>query len=205
MGKNGATELSLEDLQKAAERDTALLRGGAGRGTRGCRPGWRSSGAGPGGDGWGVNFTNDLLKDIIPFVESHYSTYTDAQHRALAGLSMGGMQTRTISLPNIDKFSYIGVFSGGNIMPQNITDMDAFKKQAKLVFMSFGSKENSAPRGGGAGPSGPDGIKLAADALTQAGIKAVYYVSPDSAHDFTSWKRSLYFFAPMLFQAQSNP
>jgi len=150
--------------------------------------------------GWGANFTNDLLKDIIPYIESHYSVYTDADHRALAGLSMGGMQTRTISLANVDKFSYIGVFSGGNIMPQNIADMDSFKKQVKLVYMSFGSRESSAGRGGSATPSGPVGIKLASDALTKAGIKAVCYVSPDSAHDFTSWKRSLYYFSQLLFR-----
>ncbi len=116
-----------------------------------------------GGPGWGENFTNDLLKDIIPYIESHYSTYTDADHRALAGLSMGGMQTRTISLPNIDKFSYIGVFSGGNIMPQNINDLDAFKKKVKVVFMSFGAKESSAAKGGGTSPNGPEGIKQAAE------------------------------------------
>jgi enterochelin esterase-like enzyme len=157
-----------------------------------------------GGPGWGENFTNDLLKDIIPYVESHYSTYTDADHRALAGLSMGGMQTRTISLPNIDKFSYIGVFSGGNIMPQNIKDVDAFKKQVRVVFMSFGSKESSAPKGGGTSPGGPEGIKLAAEALNKNGVHAEFYVSPDSGHDFTSWKRSLYFFTPMLFRDQAK-
>ena len=150
-----------------------------------------------------MNFTafeNDLLKDLIPFVESHYSTYADSKHRALAGLSLGGMQTRTIAPANADKFSYVGVFSGGNILPENITDMGTFKKNVKLVYMSFGSRESSAPRGGGTAPSGPEGIKLAADALTKSGIKAVYYVSPDSAHDFTSWKRSLYFFSQMLFR-----
>jgi enterochelin esterase family protein len=160
----------------------------------------RRGGRGGFGDGTGKNFENDLLKDIIPYIESHYSVSADAQHRALAGLSLGGMQTRSIAPANADKFSYVGVFSGGNILPENITDMDAFKKNVKLVYMSFGSKESSAPRGGGTAPSGPEGIKLAADALTQAGIKAVYYVSPDSAHDFTSWKRSLYYFSQLLFQ-----
>jgi len=161
-------------------------------------------GGGPGGAGWGENFTNDLLKDIIPYVETHYSTYTDADHRALAGLSMGGMQTRTISLPNIDKFSYIGVFSGGNIMPENIKDKDAFKKQVKVVFMSFGSKEGSTAKGGGTVPGGPDGIKIAAEALSKDNINAIYYVSPDSAHDFTSWKRSLYYFTQMLFHPETK-
>jgi enterochelin esterase family protein len=160
----------------------------------------RRGGRGGLGDGVGKNFENDLLKDIIPYIESHYSVYADAQHRALAGLSLGGMQTRSIAPANADKFSYVGVFSGGNILPENITDMDAFKKNVKLVYMSFGSRESSAPRGGGTAPSGPEGIKLAADALTKAGVKAVCYVSQDSAHDFTSWKRSLYYFTQMLFQ-----
>ncbi len=203
-GKKDAAELTLEDLQRAAAKDAALLRGGmfAGRGG----PGTAGGGArgGPGGrtgfGGWGENFTNDLLKDIIPYIESHYSVYTDAQHRALAGLSMGGMQTRTITLANIDKFFYIGIFSGGNIMPENITDMDAFKKNVKLVYMSFGSRESSAGRGGSAAPSGPAGIQLASEALNKAGIKAVCYVSQDSAHDFVSWKRSLYYFSQLIFQ-----
>ena len=158
---------------------------------------------GRGGFGGGFSstaFENDLLKDIIPYVESHYSVYSDVQHRALAGLSMGGMQTRSIGPLHPDMFAYLGVFSGGNIQPENITEMATFKQNVKLVFMSFGSRESSAPRGGGTAPSGPEGIKLAADALTKAGINAVCYVSPDSAHDFTSWKRSLYFFAPQLFR-----
>jgi enterochelin esterase-like enzyme len=165
-------------------------------------PGGAGARGGRGGFGGasGRSFENDLLKDIIPYVESHYSVYTDAQHRALAGLSMGGMQTRSIAPANFDKFCYFGVFSGGNIGPDIITDMDGFKKNVKLVFMSFGSRESSAPRGGGGAPAGPEGIKLAADALTKAGVKAVYYVSPDSAHDFTSWKRSLYYFSQMLFR-----
>ncbi len=183
---------------------------GGGRGGFGARVGTnaapgaagatRGGGFGVLGDGVGKNFENDLFKDIIPYVESHYSARTDARHRALAGLSLGGMQTRSIAPANPDKFCYFGVFSGGNIRPENITNMVAFKKKVRLVFMSFGSRESSAPRGGGPLPSGPEGVNLAADALAKAGIKAVYYISPDSAHDFTSWKRSLYFFTPLLFK-----
>jgi len=160
----------------------------------------RGRGRGGVGGGWGKPFENDLLKDIIPYVETHYSTYTDAGHRSLAGLSMGGMQTRTISLANVDKFDYLGVFSGGNIRPENVADMDAFKKNVKLVYMSFGSRESSAPRGGGSAPSGPVGITAATDELNKAGVKAICYVSPDSAHDFTSWKRSLYYYSQLLFR-----
>ena len=151
------------------------------------------------GDGWGTNFETDLFKDIIPYMEAHYSVYTDAQHRALAGLSMGGMQTRSITLANIGKFAYIGIFSGGNIRPTDIADLQAFKSQTKLVFMSYGSRESSASRGGGSTPSGPAGAAIATEELTKAGIDAVQYISPDSAHDFTSWKRSLYYFSPLLF------
>ncbi len=177
--------------------------GGAPRGSAAAPGDTAAARRGRGGFGRGMSFgpfENDLLKDIIPYVESHYSVYTDANHRALAGLSMGGMQTRTIGPAHPDMFAYLGVFSGGNIQPENISKLDEFKKNVKLVFMSFGSRESSAPRGGGTGPSGPEGIKVAADALTKAGIKAVYYVSPNSAHDFTSWKRSLYEFAPLLFR-----
>lgn len=181
----------------AARGEARDGRGGADGAAQG--PARRGRGGAMGG-GWGENFTNDLLKDIIPYIESNYSVSADARQRALAGLSMGGMQTKSISLPNIDKFSYIGIFSGGNIMPQDITDMEAFKKQVKLVFMSYGSREGSAPRGGSTNPAGPEGAKLAADALTKEGIKAECYISPDSAHDFTSWKRSLYYFTPLLFK-----
>jgi enterochelin esterase-like enzyme len=177
----------------AADPGAAAAPGGpAARGARGGRGGF--------GSGTGKLFENDLLKDIIPYIESNYSVQTDARHRALAGLSMGGMQTRSIAPANSDKFCYVGVFSGGNILPESIPDLEAFKKNVKLVYMSFGSRESSAPRGGGTSPSGPEGIQLAAEALTKAGIKAVDYVSPDSAHDFTSWKRSLYYFSQMLFR-----
>ena len=114
---------------------------------------------------------------------------------------MGGMQTKAIALEHFDKFAYLGIFSGGNISPTvDITDVNTFKKNVKLVYMSFGSREASAPRGTGGLPSGPVGIKREADALNKDGIKAICYVSPDSAHDFTSWKRSLYYFSQLLFK-----
>jgi enterochelin esterase-like enzyme len=107
----------------------------------------------------------------------------------MAGLSMGGMQTRSITLANLDTFSHIGIFSGGSISPQDITDMDEFKQKVKAVFFSYGSRE-----GGSAGAS------AAADALKEAGVNAVYYESPLTAHEWQSWRRSLYQFAPLLFQ-----
>ena len=183
----------------AAATDTAAGSADS-RGRAGGRGAGMMGGRGSFGGGFG-DFTNDLLKDIIPYIESHYSVYTDGKHRALAGLSMGGMQTKAIAPGNSDKFAYFGIFSGGNLSPTtDITDMATFKKNVKLVYMSFGSREASAPRGAGGLPSGPVGIKREADALNKAGIKAVCYVSPNSAHDFTSWKRSLYYFSQLLFK-----
>ncbi len=173
----------------ASSGDNGAGRGRGIGGARGGAGGARGGGRGMLSGGWGENFTNDLLKDIIPYIESHYSVYTDAQHRALAGLSMGGMQTRSIAPANIDKFAYIGVFSGGTITPENITDMDAFKKAVKLVFMSYGEREG-----------GSANVKAAVESMEKAGVKSVGYISSNSAHDMTSWKRSLYYFTPLLFK-----
>jgi enterochelin esterase-like enzyme len=106
----------------------------------------------------------------------------------MAGLSMGGMQTRQIGLANLDKFSHIGIFSGGSIAPSEITDMDSFKRKVKVVFVSYGSRERGA-----AG-------KANVEALQQAGVKSVYYESPETAHEWLTWRRSLYQFAPLLFR-----
>jgi len=125
-----------------------------------------------------------MIKDLIPFIDGNFRTLTDQGSRAMAGLSMGSMVTRSVALANLDKFSYIGIFSGGTVTPDQISD----KSKLKLVFMSFGSRER-----------GSDGLKAAADILNQAGVKSVYYVSPLTAHEWQSWRRSLHEFAPLLF------
>ena len=129
-----------------------------------------------------------LLDELIPYVDANFRTIADQPHRAMAGLSMGGMQTRTISMAHLDKFSYIGIFSGGSIAPADIPDAANFKKKVKLVFVSYGGRENGA-----AG-------KKNVEALKQAGINSVYYESPMTAHEWESWRRSLNQFAPLLFQ-----
>ena len=142
---------------------------------------------GPGG----MNFTafeHVLVDDLIPYIDANFRTIADQPHRAMAGLSMGGMQTRTITLAHLDTFSHIGIFSGGSIATTNITDVTAFKKKVKVVFVSYGSKENGA-----AG-------KANVDALKQAGINSVYYESPGTAHEWQTWRRSLHEFAPLLFK-----
>ncbi len=117
----------------------------------------------------------------------------------MAGLSMGGMQTRAITLANLDKFSHIGIFSGGSIAPADITDMQAFKQKVKLVFVGYGSREVGGNRGAGRGGFGGD-PKANAEALKAAGINSHYYLSPDTAHEWQSWRRGLYQFAPLLFE-----
>jgi enterochelin esterase-like enzyme len=157
---------------------------------------------GRGGFGGGFNFNafqQVLIDDLIPYVDTTYRTLADQPHRAMAGLSMGGMQTRTITLANLDKFSHIGIFSGGSIAPTNITDMAAFKQKVKLVFVSYGSREVGGNRGGGRGGFGGD-PKANTEALKEAGINSHYYVSPLTSHEWQSWRRSLYQFAPLLFQ-----
>jgi enterochelin esterase-like enzyme len=151
-------------------------------------PGVRGPG-GPGGRVFNFSaFENLLLQDLVPYIDANFRTIADQPHRAMAGLSMGGMQTRVITMAHIDTFSHIGIFSGGSIAPADISDAAAFKKKVKVVFVSYGGRENGA-----AG-------KTNVDALNQAGIKSVFYESPLTAHEWESWRRSLYQFAPSLFQ-----
>jgi enterochelin esterase-like enzyme len=147
--------------------------------------------AGPGGRRFNFNaFARVLIEDLIPFIDANFRTLADQPNRAMAGLSMGGMQTRSIALANLDKFSHIGIFSGGSIAPSEIPDMEAFKQNIKVVFVSYGSRENGA--------AGKDHVQ----SLQQAGIPSVYYESPETAHEWQSWRRSLYTFVPLLFQEQ---
>jgi enterochelin esterase-like enzyme len=153
---------------------------------------------GPGGFAFNFSrFERVFLDELIPYIDANYRTLPDQPHRAMAGLSMGGMQTKSIALAHLDTFSHLGIFSGGSIGAADIKDLAAAKAKVKLVFMSYGSKEGNTGRGG---PSGPDRAKSAAEELEKAGIKAVSYVSPETGHEWQSWRRSLYQFAPLLFQ-----
>jgi enterochelin esterase-like enzyme len=135
-------------------------------------------------------FEHALIDDIIPFADTNFRTIADQPHRALAGLSMGGMYTRGISLAHPDKFSHIGIFSGGSIGVAEIKDMPTFKKKVKVVFASFGGRENGAQ------------AKADMGELKAAGVNAVFYESPQTAHEWQSWRRSLHEFAPLLFQGK---
>jgi enterochelin esterase-like enzyme len=160
----------------------------------GGKPGDKPGGGKPGGGG-GFNFTGFakiMTEELIPYIDSNYRTLSDQPHRAMAGLSMGGMQTKQITLANLDKFSHIGLFSGGSIAADDpaLTDADAFKKKVKILFVSYGSREER----------GATTAKTNHDALEKKDIKNTYYESPDTAHEWQTWRRSLYQLAPLLFR-----
>jgi enterochelin esterase-like enzyme len=145
-----------------------------------------------------VDTLGDLLvNDLIPTIDKTYRTKADREHRAMAGLSMGGMQTRAITLAHLDTFSQIGVFSGGSISTNDITkvtDIESFKNEVKLVFVSCGSRELGNSRGFIGDP------KANVAALKEAGLNSVFYESPNTAHEWHTWRRSLHEFAPLLFK-----
>ena len=133
-------------------------------------------------------FETVLVDELIPYVDANFRTLSDQPHRAMAGLSMGGMETKRITLANLDKFSHIGLFSGGTITPEDVDKTPGFKEKVKVVFCSCGSREN------------PANINGNHEALDKIGVKNTAYVSPDTAHEFLTWRRSLREFAPLLFR-----
>jgi len=158
-------------------------------------------------------FEDVITNDLIPVIDSSYRTLPDRNHRAMAGLSMGGMQTLFIGLHRLDTFAYIGSFSGPIIPGVNtgnqhagetqtrqfdpktafdgaFADPSGFNKQVKLLWLGVGTEEMQFR----------DGIRNAADALKAAGVKLVYFESPGTAHEWQTWRRDLRDFASRLFQ-----
>ncbi len=163
-----------------------------------------------------------MINDLIPWVDSHFRTLANKDGRAMAGLSMGGGQTAAVTMVNLDKFSYIGLFSGGAAIrfggrppgPPSaapaapatppaafdiktaysgaMADPAEFNRKVRVLFMSFGTDpplEN------------PEALKKHQEQLIAAGITNSYvYLSPGTTHEWQTWRRSLYTFAPLLFQ-----
>ena len=138
-----------------------------------------------GGMGMMMNngFETVLCDELIPYVDAHFRTIAKKESRAMAGLSMGGMETHSITLARPEMFGWYGLLSGGTYNPDEVKGTGV-----KGIFMSCGSKE------------GPDQIRSAAKALQEAGFNAKGYVSEGTAHEFLTWRRSLYEMAPMLFK-----
>ncbi|MBR2360727.1 MAG: hypothetical protein IKA75_09990 [Bacteroidaceae bacterium] len=168
--------------------------GAQGQRPQGGAPGQGGQGRPRGGFGGGFGgfggfnaFQEVLLKDIIPMVEKNYRVIADTEHRAMAGLSMGGMQTRSITMANPATFAYVGMFSGGSFSAQDLKENADFIKTNKVLFMSCGGKENM-------------GVDKAAEDLKAIGINAYSYISPETAHEWQTWRRSLYQFAQLIFK-----
>jgi enterochelin esterase-like enzyme len=139
-----------------------------------------------------------MLNDLIPFIDGNFRTLTNGANRAMAGLSMGGMVTTSVTLTNLDKFAYIGCFSGGPRITAKDTlskvfngvfaDAATFNKKVKVLFISNGTVEGNSPLD-------------AAEVLKKAGLNNVFtYQSPGTAHEWLTWRRSLNQFAQLLFK-----
>lgn len=131
-----------------------------------------------------TEFQRVLVEDLIPYIDSHFKTKAEKRYRAMAGLSMGGMETKMCTLAYPEVFDYYCLLSGGMYAPEDIKSKD----QVRMIFMSCGSKEN------------PEGVTKAAEALRAAGHNAHSYVSEGTAHEFLTWRRSLREMAPLLFK-----
>ncbi|MDB6035767.1 MAG: enterochelin esterase-like enzyme, partial [Verrucomicrobiales bacterium] len=151
-----------------------------------------SAAGGPRGNFNFSAFEKALLEDFIPFVDANFRTIADQPHRAMAGLSMGGMQTFQITLKHLDLFSYIGGFSGGGggfgggtFDPKTahggvMADADEFNKKVKVLWLGIGTTESQRMY---------EGIKNYHEALAKAGIKHTYYESPGTSHEWLTWRR----------------
>jgi enterochelin esterase family protein len=149
-------------------------------------------------------FEDDMTQALIPFVDSHFRTLADRDHRAMAGLSMGGMQTFQVTFDHLDLFSYIGGFSGaagpmvlGNrtLDPKTdlhgeLSDPAAFAKRVHLLWLGVGTDEP---------PMMKSGLERLHTSLDNAQVKHVFYESPGTSHEWQTWRRDLKDFAPRLF------
>lgn len=138
-----------------------------------------------------ANFEKDLLNDLIPYIEQNYPVYKDREHRAVAGLSMGGGQSLNFGLGNLDTFAWIGGFSSApnTKKPEELLpDADKAKAKLKLLWISCGDK---------------DGLlsfsQRTHDYLTSNKVPHIYYIEP-GVHDFKVWKNDLYLFSQLLFK-----
>jgi enterochelin esterase family protein len=150
-------------------------------------------------------FEADVTEALIPFVDATFRTIPDRDHRAMAGLSMGGMQTFQVTLNHLDLFSHIGGFSGAagplvlgdqKLDPKTayngvFADPAAFAKKVHLLWLGVGTQEPERMRAG---------IRGLHASLTEAGIQHVYYESPGTDHEWQTWRRDLKDFASRLFK-----
>ena len=136
-------------------------------------------------------FEKDLLNDLIPFVEKKYPVYKDREHRALAGLSMGGGQSLNFGLSNLDRFAWVGGFSSApnTKSPETLVpDAEKARRQLKLLWISCGIDDNLMSFS-----------QRTHDYLKNQNVPHIFYIEP-GAHDFKVWKNDLYMFSQLLFK-----
>ena len=148
-------------------------------------------------------FEDVLIGEIIPMIDASFRTLSDRDHRAMAGLSMGANQTITITMNNLDKFSYIAGFSGTSNYPRTdvidpatfmggkFMDGAALNKKIKLFWLGLGTEE-PAPF--------PGSVKAFRNMLEKQGVKYTYYESKGTAHEWLTWRRDLHQFASLIFK-----
>ncbi len=148
-------------------------------------------------------FEDDVTQALIPFVDKTYRTLPDRDHRAMAGLSMGGFQTFHVTLNHLDLFSHIGGFSGiGGMLEDRQYDLKtdfngafadpaAFAKKVQLLYFGVGTAEPERFK---------TRIRSFHDALSKAGVDHVYWESPGTDHEWQTWRRNLKDFAARLFR-----
>ena len=150
-------------------------------------------------------FEDDMTQVLILFIDKTFRTLTDRDHRAMAGLSMGGMQTFQVTFNHLDLFSYIGGFSGAaNVFAMGNTELDTktsfhgamadpatFAKHVHLLWIGVGTNEPQRMK------SGLEGLHAALD---EGKVQHVFYESPGTDHEWQTWRRDLKDFAPRLFR-----
>jgi enterochelin esterase-like enzyme len=194
--KGGVPHVILDNLiaDKKAEPMIVVLPNGNAT-TNTARPAAQGEGGGRRGfgdlTGWGKPFEDDLIKDIIPFIEANYSVESDRESRALAGLSMGGGQSLNIGLANLATFAWVGGFSSApNTKPaaELVPDPEKAARQLKLLYVSCGNKD------------GLIRISQGVHAyLKEKNVPHIWHVD-DHAHDFQHWKKALYNFSQLIFR-----
>jgi enterochelin esterase-like enzyme len=142
------------------------------------------------GEGKGAKgFETELLNDVMPTVESRYSIRRDADHRALAGSSMGGGQSLTISFKHLDKFAWVAGFSPAISGKANLAPSPEDRKKIKLLYLACGDAD---PFFGA--------INTFHASLEKSKVQHVWNVFPGGEHNFTTWKNDLYQFAQLVFR-----
>jgi enterochelin esterase family protein len=179
----------------APRRPAAQPQQGGANGQPNAAPAARTAGAPMGMASFWDGFPSIIGTDLIPTIDANFRTLTDRTNRAIAGLSLGGTQTYQISQANLDKFASIGIFSAPFGFPGVETGYNGllkkpaeFNKMVKVFFISMGSKE------------GANSGRQPHESLDAAGIKNVYYEAPGTAHEFQTWRKSLYQYAQLLFK-----